>query len=58
LHIEYAKSMATTRERKKRFVVCLTERELERLRAEAAERGLAVSDLIRRIIDKHYEDKA
>lgn len=44
-------------EKKKQFMACLTEAELELLRREAKETGLSVSDVLRRIIDKHYAQR-
>jgi hypothetical protein len=41
--------------KKTKFLVCLTAEELEMLRKEARKKGLAVSDLLRRIVDSYFE---
>ena len=42
----------------KRTQVYLTEQEWKLLLEEAKERGLSMSDILRRIIDEHFEEKA
>ena len=40
--------------KKVKLIVCLTSKEMDLIRAEAKEKELAISDVVRRIIDMYY----